>query len=275
MMRKRRLIRNGVLPAPPFPSAADAILALSKKLSGKDKHGATPGTALHDDASGIVLQLIEFMDLFRSLFPAVASEFPRVPVGLEQSVMGCFLRLIGSRYFPIRDFVMFEAEIAMELESLLYQIPIPTLNYDYFDMMPDEMPDLLRLILARLNCITDEQFAMPLDRDSEPDLNHKKLKNLAARENPPLRYLPDAVAYALHDTGHAWLDMTEYDIGYSCLEWSRENVEMLAGEFKRAKPILQRVNSLVSWVDRNKIRLDQVAAVLDQAITVRKRASRN
>ncbi len=66
---------------------------------------------------------------------------------------------------------------------------------------------------------------------------------------PELAALPDLIQMLDHNTGNAWLDVGEISLaeGGGYPEWSRENVEWLAEEWRHARPTLDGVLSLLNW----------------------------
>ncbi len=82
----------------------------------------------------------------------------------------------------------------------------------------------------------------------------------------PLDGLSDLIQMLTHSTGNLWLDVGEISLmeGGGYPSWNKENVEWLTEEWQEAKPILDRVNSLLDWKQRISTNNDEkVVAVRD------------
>jgi hypothetical protein len=69
---------------------------------------------------------------------------------------------------------------------------------------------------------------------------------------PEMAALPDLFQMLDQCTGNVWLDVGEISLveGGGYPEWSRENIEWLAGEWRRARPVFDGVLFLLNWKTR-------------------------
>jgi hypothetical protein len=65
----------------------------------------------------------------------------------------------------------------------------------------------------------------------------------------PLDALPDLILMLDHNTGNAWLDVGELSLseGGGYPQWNPDDVAWLAEEWRKAEPILDRIQGLLDW----------------------------
>jgi hypothetical protein len=122
--------------------------------------------------------------------------------------------------------------------------------------------------------------SIPITR-CRPDLEPQQLVETLRQESflpPELAALPDLIQMLDHNTGNAWLDVGEMSLaeGGGYPEWSRENVEWLAEEWRQARPVLDGVLALLNWKNENDEAVaEKLSAVRDALVTAHKRRQRN
>jgi len=65
----------------------------------------------------------------------------------------------------------------------------------------------------------------------------------------PLDALPDLILMLDHNTDNAWLDVGELTLseGGGYPQWHSADIAWLAEEWRRAEPILERIQRLLDW----------------------------
>jgi hypothetical protein len=195
------------------------------------------------------------------------------------AAVGRFLSRV-SVLFPVHDDIWEIDPSASSGQSLeviewrLYEIPVMPFGYDHWyedwDSFTEPVPYLLRMSHSRGN------EAFPFMRDEFADVYpdhlvprylepHRLVDTLRQIEMPypELAALPDLILMLNHNTGNAWLDVGECALadggGYPI--WSAENVAWLADEWRKARPILDRITALLNWKNDSSEAADQMSAV--------------
>lgn len=90
--------------------------------------------------------------------------------------------------------------------------------------------------------------------------------------------LTELVEYVQHKTGHLFLDNSNQEIaemGESYAPWDIEHIRWYAQEWKRAQPVMQRIDALQKWIDGYPSeRLPLLAAAITGDEEVRRQLSR-
>lgn len=81
----------------------------------------------------------------------------------------------------------------------------------------------------------------------------------------PLDALLDLILMLDHDTGNSWLDVGECALaeGGGYPQWSQKEVEWLAEEWQKARPVLDGVVGLLNWKN------DSPGAITEKLTAVR------
>lgn len=79
------------------------------------------------------------------------------------------------------------------------------------------------------------------------------------RMSPRLKYIRRVFEMATFSTGNVFLDTTYEILGNSELpDWSKENIDWLTNQWRRAEPILERIESLIDWLEADHQRLAEL-----------------
>jgi hypothetical protein len=100
------------------------------------------------------------------------------------------------------------------------------------------------------------------------DVNWKRFLRRAARLHPRLKHLRVALQVAGFSTGNNFLDVP-YDMLYNSEmpEWTAENVDWLAKEWRRAQPIIKQANAVTRWLEARPKRLADLIALFNACVT--------
>lgn len=185
----------------------------------------------------------------------------------ETEVAAAVERFLGrvSTLFPVHDDIW---DVDLEVvEWRLYEIPVVPMGYDIWH---DEWEDLKEPAPYLLHmCYSRHDEDRPYRRDEFADLypDHQTprylephrlveaLRQACAERSrsmglpEPLDALPDLIEMLDHSTGNSWLDVGELSLaeGGGYPPWNREDVDWLAEEWQKAKPILDRIHRLLDW----------------------------
>ncbi len=201
--------------------------------------------------------------------------FPQHPEWLEAIVdwkqeediakaVGRFLNQVA-KLFPIED-ECWAADIEF-IEWRLYSIPVCPMGFDIWHHGWDEIfepaPYLLHIEWSRdekENPDERNEFQQlypnhPVPWHLEPTRLVGALREICAERSrrltppEPLHGLPDLIEMLMGCTDNLWLDVGELSLmeGGGYPQWDPVEVEMLAEEWKNAKPILDRVLALLNW----------------------------
>lgn len=177
----------------------------------------------------------------------------------ETEVAAAVERFLGrvSTLFPVHDDIW---DVDLEVvEWRLHEIPVIPMGYDiYYDDwldLKEPAPYLLHMRYSRRDegspYLRNEFADLYPDHQTPRYLEpHRLVEALRQMELPePLDALPDLIEMLDHCTGNSWLDVGELSLaeggGYPL--WNREDVEWLAEEWRKAKPILDRIHQLLDW----------------------------
>lgn len=193
---------------------------------------------------------VEILSLFKHYFPRelkkLASFDDALPV---------FLSLVDKRLFPIS-----EMDFEESMEYLSEQIPLDSINDDWWERDIDDLNAFDRAVLAGM-MKPDENGSF--DPWNLPRLDYKKV---GQKSTGPLKNLVDAIRFFLHDTGNSWCDVSQEEAGQSYYEWSVENVDLFAAIWKEAKPILKRVSGVYRYTEQHPEALERVTEIVAGAV---------
>jgi hypothetical protein len=177
----------------------------------------------------------------------------------ETEVAAAVERFLGrvSALFPVHDYIW---DVDLEVvEWRLYEIPVIPMGYDIWhdewEYLKEPAPYLLHMLYSRHD--EDRPYRRDEFADLYPDHQvprylepHRLVETLRRLKLPePLDALPDLIEMLDHNTGNSFLDVGELSLadggGYPL--WNREDVEWLAAEWQKAKPILDRIHRLLDW----------------------------
>jgi hypothetical protein len=252
----------------PYPLACLNPGILDPAVAGQPL--AAPGLL-----AGANIPALSFLLLADRLATLYAMVFPDQPDWLsaetvnwteEEQVAAAverFLRRV-SALFPVHDEIW---DIDLEVvEWRLHEIPIIPMGYDlWHDDWQDLKEPACYLLHLRHSRYEDEvnyprsEFAelypaQAVPRSLEPHTLVASLRAMVAKGAlpEPLDALPDLIEMLEQTCGNFWLDVGELSLaeggGYPL--WSVEEVTWLAGEWRKAKPAMDRIQRLLDW--RNK-----------------------
>jgi hypothetical protein len=155
-----------------------------------------------------------------------------------------------------------------ELEGLgeLAYIGIPVTPMGFDDYTPHASLALIAVSLAQHIWASDRIESYPALANS-PYIGHGWPGPLPTDE--PIKWpkpprgrawkanwvaFPEAVEYVSSRTGWNWLDYNEEDEGLQLPEWNIGEIRSLAADWKKCKPILERITRFAQWVDADPTR---------------------
>ena len=162
-----------------------------------------------------------------------------------------------STLFPVHDEIW---DVDFEgIEWRLWEIPLIPMGfdiwYDGWDDLKEPAPYLLHMRHSR--CDDDRSSERDEFADLYPDHltprylePHRLVETLRQMElAEPLDALPDLILMLDHNTGNAWLDVGELSLseGGGYPQWNPDDVAWLAEEWRKAAPILDRIQRLLDW----------------------------
>ncbi len=242
----------------------------------------TPSAAQHVTFANLPpLAFLLLADRLAELYEMVFSDHPEwlseevVDWEDETEIATAVERFLGrvSTLFPVHDDIWdvdpsAGSEEALEMvEWRLWEIPVIPMGYDeWYDEWHDLKEPASYLLHMRYSRRDEDS---PYGRDEFEDLypDHltpryleprrliKTLRQICAERSrsmelpEPLEALPDLIEMLDHSTGNSWLDVGELSLteGGGYPPWNREDVEWLAAEWQKAKPILDRIHRLLDW----------------------------
>lgn len=251
---------------------------------------------------------LHFLSLADRLGELYEMVFPDRPEWLEQEavdwadeedVTAAVERFLGrvNTLFPVHEEV-WDADLEA-VEWRLYEIPVMPMGYDLWH---DDWADLREpapyLLHMQHSRDADDHLygratfaSLYPDHQVPPGLEPQRLVDALRQFSacperrrkgdrrklllpPELAALPDLIQMLDYSTGNAWLDVGEMSLaeGGGYPEWSRENVDWLGEEWRKARPVLDGVLSLLNWKNENDEAIaDKLSAVRDVLVTAHKR----
>jgi hypothetical protein len=220
----------------------------------------------------------------------------------EEDVAGAVETFLGrvSLLFPVQDDIWEvypsagSGQVSEAVEWRLWEIPLIPMGYDLYDDEWEDLKEPAAYLLYMSHYRYDAGGAVRHDDFAARYPNHLVPRNLepaslvdslrqvcTERRNvveqgqttednqllpEPLDALADLIAMLDQNTGNAWLDIGEMSLaeggGYPV--WSRENVEWLAAEWQKAKPVLEGIHRLLDWQNESEEEIDdKLTAVRD------------
>ena len=175
----------------------------------------------------------------------------------EEEVATAVEQFLGrvSTLFPVHDEIW---DVDLEVvEWRLWEIPLIPMGfdewYDGWDDLKEPSPYLLHMRYSRRDDDTSskrDEFAdlypdHQTPRYLEPHRLVETLRQMELAE--PLDALPDLILMLDHNTGNAWLDVGELSLseGGGYPQWNPDDVAWLAEEWRKAEPILDRIQRLL------------------------------
>jgi hypothetical protein len=186
-----------------------------------------------------------------------------------------FFQLVSERLFPIADCIL------DEIEERSDAIPLETAALD-----PEGIEDwsmtwkVLFSFAEGCSPYTDidwnkVQEWLPPGADlpvavtsrRDYDVDWKKFFRRAARLHPRLKHLQTAIEVVAFSTGNNFLDIP-YDMLYNSdmPDWTVENIDWLAGEWRRAQPIIKKSNAVAKWLEARPQRLADLIALYNACV---------
>ena len=177
----------------------------------------------------------------------------------EEDVATAVEQFLGrvSTLFPVHDEIW---DVDLEVvEWRLWEIPLIPMGfdewYDGWDDLKEPSPYLLHMRYSRRDDDTssdrDEFADLYLDHQMPRYLEpHRLVETLRQMElAEPLDALPDLILMLDHNTGNAWLDVGELSLseGGGYPQWESADIDWLAEEWRKAEPILDRIQRLLDW----------------------------
>ena len=177
----------------------------------------------------------------------------------EEDVATAVEQFLGrmSALFPVHDEIW---DVDLEvIEWRLWEIPLIPMGfdewYDGWGDLKEPSPYLLHMRYSR----RDDDASSERDEfaDLYPDHQtprylepHRLVEILRQMElAEPLDALPDLILMLDHNTGNVWLDVGELSLseGGGYPQWNPDDVALLAEEWRKAEPILDRIHRLLDW----------------------------
>jgi hypothetical protein len=212
----------------------------------------------------------------------------------EEDVAAAVERFLGcvNTLFPVHEEV-WDADLEA-IEWRLYEIPVLPMGYnlwhDSWEDLQEPAPYLLHMSCAHMQHSRDVENR-PYGRDTFAGLypDHQVPRELEPQQlvdalcqtcdeegrstrlpQPERIALPDLIQMLDQSTGNVWLDMGEISLaeGGGYPEWSQENVDWLAEEWRKARPMLDGILSLLNWKNENAGAIaEKLSAVRDALVT--------
>ncbi len=229
---------------------------------------------------GALLGRTDILQLYQKFFPrkyrrSQASTRCEQPAGYSLREQE-FFNLVRERLFPIAELCFEEDEERLDF------IPVETQALD-----PEGLQDwkiawqvlfgLVQGAYANVNW-NDVQAFLParahlpvfVTRRAEYTLNWKRFFRRASRSDPHLKHIRAAFDCAAFETDNVWLDTTPDMLAYSELpDWDADEIEWLAAQWRKAKPILRRANAVVDWLDADPPRLAALIRLWNSCATTK------
>lgn len=252
----------------PTPGCSPGILNINKTLqmATDEMHGITYANL---PPLSFLLLADRLAELYEMVFPDHPKWLDEEAVDWEgeEAVAAAVERFLGrvGNLFPIHDEIW---DVDLEVvEWRLYEIPVMLMGfdewYDGWDDLKEPAPYLLHMRYSRhdedrpdrRNEFTDLYPDHQVPRCLEPHRLANTLRQMCTerRQNmalpEPLNALPDLILMLDHSTGNSWLDVGECALaeGGDYPLWNREDVEWLAQEWQKARPVLDGVVELLNW----------------------------
>jgi hypothetical protein len=211
---------------------------------------------------------LDFLLLAARLAELYEMIFPEQPALLEEEIwewrdeeavakaVERFLKQVARR-FPLYD-EFWEVDLEL-IQWRLYEIPVLPMGFDIWHESWEDFlepaPYLLHMDWSRSD-ETDKRAGnefqqlypdQQVPRYLAPDNLVETLRRMTLPA--PLDALPDLIQMLNGDAGNFWLDTGELSLmeGGGYPSWDAAAVEMLAAEWTRAAPVLDRVHALLNW----------------------------
>lgn len=168
-----------------------------------------------------------------------------------------FFALVDEHLFPLNGW-------ALDAARTEHLWTIPILSYclcweEDFDQLMQPWQALLVFTDYGREWIEDDGDTEEWYRDingrsiadiAPPDrIDFKQLRRQCRSSPTPIRHLPHALNWLNHSTGNLWLDLhPEYSDEFA---WSAVNVQRLTRSWQKARSILDRITSLIDWLDKD------------------------
>jgi hypothetical protein len=212
-----------------------------------------------------------FFVLYQHYFPAEyaasqASAQARPEDGLSRREIE-FLNLVAQRLFPLEpDWVVEQAmEKYGEGEDLLLCIPIEEIvpRPDEWDEERQPLVNVFAEMVGYTNIEFDKvraHFAelgvnlpFPLaPKGGQMESVWARFQTLCASKGRPLSGVPQMMDLLFHNTGNFWLDFDpELVYASEAMEWTVENMDWFATEWRAAEPILDVGTETLNWLAKH------------------------
>jgi hypothetical protein len=159
-----------------------------------------------------------------------------------------FFQLIDERLFPIG---LGDADLDERLDF----IPFWPEDVDFYLRSIDELDEGEQFLICLYEpCYLENSwlihfginpnFVAPIEQ-----IDFNKLETLCRQASQPLCYLYDAMSIIDHSTGNVWLDETCES--YLYLEWSQNNIDILAQDWQKALNLRAFYLEIAQWLQNN------------------------
>jgi hypothetical protein len=223
-----------------------------------------------------VASLLGMLALYSKFFPV---EFAKEPIrwSKRNTVTGAcerFTELVSAHLFPCAELWDFDERFGDGLHlEIVFHAPWPAwYEMDYREDL-SVLEEVILLNQGYIRAVGDSWEHVP-DMRTALSLNAEKLDALCKKERGPLRYLPVAVNFVFKTTGNIWCDIAQEELDHcgDWPEWSEENIEFYAKEWKQAQAIHAGFYRLLLWMQGPPARRKRVERLLRQCLVERKRA---
>lgn len=231
------------------------IISVPQALSCLRQHTFTISPKQAVEYLEIQLNSSRIISLYQHFFPAqhasstasLYSNEPSIHSPLELEFLEHLSNLI-----PLADFGLDAAQ-----EERLYSLPITPMGIQWMEdldveSLREEWQILLPLSKEGRYFLEayegsewyEAEFGLKMQTIAHPDTIDRSSLTLL---DFPKTGLNAALALLDHETNNLWLDAYEWEEREWC-EWTIENVEKLAREWKKAQVVLDEADSLIDWL---------------------------
>jgi hypothetical protein len=230
-------------------------------------------------------------ELYESIFPQHPDWLAEIVDWKDEKAVARsverFLTRVG-KLFPVDadlwEWAVMEnpAEALEVIQWRLYTIPVCPMGFDIWyhgwDELLEPAPYLLHIEWSRpaeeradgRSEFQQQYPAHPVPRRLELTSLVETLSEMGADGAlpEPLAGLPDLIEMLTSSTGNPWLDVGEISLmeNGSYLQWDPVEVEMLAEEWRKARPILDRVYALLNWHNETAEAKEQKITAVQEAL---------
>ena len=206
-----------------------------------------------------------------------------------------FTELVYTRMFPLNYWGLYDLvqSIPMQcarhcarlgaawgFEERLPYVPLEYTALQFWSVQPEHLSLSVRVLASLLYGEEWGSWEMLLARagistmldtgsaifSTDISFDWQRLRNLSRRAGKPLAWLPDALSVVSHATGSPWLDFDEENGHIDEFFWTVEDFDWLTSNWKLARPLIYKWNTLHDWLEADPRRLAQVIDLWSRSI---------